>query len=76
MLGYIRIISALAVCLFFSFGTAYAQDTKEYEARKAKLEKEIAIIDRQLAENASKQFDALRPDTHPQEHFEHEGSCE
>jgi len=59
MLGYIRIISALAVCLFFSFGTAYAQDTKEYEARKAKLEKEIAIIDRQLAENASQSSSML-----------------
>lgn len=59
MLGHIRIISALAVCLFFSFGTAYAQDTKEYEARKAKLEKEIAIIDRQLAENASQSSSIL-----------------
>ena len=33
---------------------AYAQDTRQQEARKAKLEKEIAIIDKQLAENASK----------------------
>ena len=31
-----------------------AQNTKEYEQRKAKLEKEIAIIDKQLAENSSK----------------------
>ena len=35
-------------------GSSYAQDTRQQEARKAKLEKEIAIIDKQLAENASK----------------------
>ena len=34
--------------------SAYAQDTRQQEAKKAKLEKEIAIIDKQLAENASK----------------------
>ena len=33
---------------------AYAQDTKVQEAKKAKLEREIAIIDKQLAENASR----------------------
>lgn len=59
MLRYIRFIIALAACLFLSFGTAHAQDTKEYEARKAKLEKEIAIIDRQLAENASQSSSML-----------------
>ena len=32
----------------------YAQDTKAYEEKKARLEREIAIIDKQLAENASK----------------------
>ena len=35
-------------------GSSYAQDTRQQEAKKAKLEKEIAIIDKQLAENASK----------------------
>lgn len=39
--------------LSFQMG-AFAQDTSEYEARKAKLEREIAMIDRQLAENQSK----------------------
>ena len=34
--------------------SAYAQDTRQQEAKKAKLEREIAIIDKQLAENASK----------------------
>ena len=33
---------------------AYAQDTKEQEAKKARLEREIEIIDKQLAENASR----------------------
>ena len=33
---------------------AYAQDTKAQEAKKAKLEREIAIIDKQLADNASR----------------------
>ncbi len=33
--------------------TVSAQDTRAYEARKASLEKEIAILDRQLAENAA-----------------------
>ena len=33
---------------------SFAQNTKVQEARKAKLEREIAIIDKQLKENASK----------------------
>jgi chromosome segregation ATPase len=32
----------------------HAQDTSEQEARRARLEREIALIDRQLAENSSK----------------------
>lgn len=59
MLRYIRIISIAAVFFFLSSGMVHAQDTKEYEARKAKLEKEIAIIDRQLAENASQSSSML-----------------
>lgn len=39
--------------LFVTVGVS-AQSTKEYEQRRAKLEKEISIIDRQLAENNSK----------------------
>lgn len=38
---------------------AFAQDTRAQENRKAKLEKEIAIIDRQLAENASRSSSTL-----------------
>ena len=34
--------------------SGYAQDTSVQEAKKAKLEREIALIDKQLAENASR----------------------
>ena len=44
-----------AVCLLLSFGVSgSAQDTRAQEEKKARLEREIAIIDRQLAENASR----------------------
>lgn len=36
-----------------------AQDTREYEQRKARLEREIAIIDKQLAENESRSSSLL-----------------
>lgn len=42
------------VFLFCLCVGAYAQNTKTQEERKARLEREIAIIDRQLAENANK----------------------
>lgn len=38
--------------LLMPAGMLRAQDTRAYEEKKARLEKEIAIIDRQLAENA------------------------
>lgn len=37
----------------------YAQDTRAQESRKAKLEKEIAQIDKQLKENAAKSSNAM-----------------
>ena len=43
-----------SVLLLFLCVGAYAQNTKTQEERKARLEREIAIIDRQLAENANK----------------------
>ena len=49
---YIRYMMVL-VAVFFCL-TAGAQDTKVQEAKKARLEREIAIIDKQLKENASK----------------------
>ena len=48
-----RIIPIVLLWLCAAVG-AYAQDTKAQEAKKAKLEREIAIIDKQLAENASR----------------------
>ena len=49
---YIRyvLVFALALTCFRSI----AQDTRAQEAKKARLEREIAIIDKQLKENASK----------------------
>lgn len=44
--------------VFFAVGS-YAQDTRSQESRKAKLEKEIALIDKQLRENASRSSDAM-----------------
>lgn len=39
--------------LMLASAAASAQDTKAYEQKKARLEREIAIIDKQLAENSS-----------------------
>ena len=47
-------ILTVVLLWFAAAGNAYAQDTRKQEAKKAKLEREIAIIDKQLAENASK----------------------
>lgn len=49
----LRILLAVAMLLPFPAG-AYAQSTKAQEEKKARLEREIAIIDRQLADNASR----------------------
>ena len=49
---YIRCILVLFAALLCL--SAAAQDTKAQEAKKARLEREIAIIDKQLKENASK----------------------
>ncbi|MBP5300612.1 MAG: peptidoglycan DD-metalloendopeptidase family protein [Victivallales bacterium] len=48
-------------CLFLCLGStaALAQNVKEKESRKARLEKEIAILDRQIRDNAAKNADAL-----------------
>lgn len=44
---------AVAVMLFCAV-SVYGQDTREFEERKAALEKEIEMLDRQLSENASR----------------------
>ena len=53
MKRFMKIFFALTVWLCAASG-AYAQNTKVQEEKKAKLEREIAIIDKQLAENASR----------------------
>ena len=50
---YIRCVSFIFALALLCVPT-FAQNTKVQEARKAKLEREIAIIDKQLKENASK----------------------
>ena len=51
--------SIVILLLLFSQAWGFAQDTRAQEERKAKLEREIAIIDKQLAENASKSSSML-----------------
>ena len=53
MTRYISIILTLSLLLVSASGIR-AQDTRAQEAKKARLEREIAIIDKQLAENSSK----------------------
>lgn len=52
MFRFLKIISVFL--LVMSSVVVHAQDTRAQEEKKARLEREIAIIDRQLAENASK----------------------
>ena len=47
-------ITVLALSLLVFAPGVKAQDTRAQEEKKARLEREIAIIDRQLAENASR----------------------
>lgn len=47
------------VLLLFTTAGAFAQNTAEYEKKKARLEREIAIIDKQLTENASRSSSLL-----------------
>ena len=49
----LKILSVLSLW-FLTAGAVCAQDTRQQEAKKAKLEREIAILDKQLAENASR----------------------
>lgn len=50
---YVKILSVMLLWLTAAV-VSYAQDTSVQEAKKARLEREIAILDKQLAENASK----------------------
>lgn len=53
MTRYFKIVLTFILFLVSVVGL-HAQDTRAQEAKKARLEREIAIIDRQLAENSSK----------------------
>lgn len=53
MRHYVRILMAAFLFLVAPYFVS-AQDTSEQEAKKARLEREIEIIDKQLAENASR----------------------
>ncbi len=54
----LRLIVLSLLMLLASVG-ALAQDTRKQEARKARLEKEMAVLDKQLSENKSKSRNAL-----------------
>ena len=58
MLRCLKIIVLSLSLLVFAPGVK-AQDTRAQEEKKARLEREIAIIDRQLAENASQSSSML-----------------
>ena len=56
---FLRVISLL-LCLGLCLGfAAYGQNVKEKESRKARLEKEIALLDKQIRDNAARGADAL-----------------
>ena len=57
--GVRTVFSALALCLALSAPKASAQDTSAQEQKKARLEKEIEIINRQLSSADSKSRSAL-----------------
>ena len=54
-----RVISLLCALLCLGAFAALGQNVKEKESRKARLEKEIALLDRQIRDNAAKNADAL-----------------
>ena len=53
-----KIIFILMAMLFLA-PRSFAQDIRAQESRKAALEREIALIDKQLKENSKKSFSAL-----------------
>ena len=59
MRGFLSGISVLAVVFFCCAVPVSAQEIRRQEEAKARLEKEIAILDQQLAANADRSKDAL-----------------
>ena len=58
-MNHIRTLFITAILVLCPVVVGYAQDTRAYEEKKARLEREIAIIDKQLAENASQSSSML-----------------
>lgn len=54
-----RAVISVAALIILSAMPVCAQSLKERQARKSRLEKEIAILDRQIKENASKNASAM-----------------
>ncbi|MBR1575484.1 MAG: peptidoglycan DD-metalloendopeptidase family protein [Bacteroidales bacterium] len=54
-----KVISLLCALLCLGAASAYGQSVKEKESRKARLEREIALLDKQIKDNAAKNADAL-----------------
>ena len=54
-----RFISIFFLIQAFFCQAVFAQSIEDYEARKARLEKEIETIDRQLSDNMSKRLSML-----------------
>lgn len=56
---YMKRIYILTVTLLLALAPLAAQDVSRQESRKAKLEREIELLDRQIAQNASKSSSLL-----------------
>lgn len=54
-----KVFIAAIILIIGTALTLQAQDTSAHQSRKAKLEREIALLDKQLSENASKSRSAL-----------------
>ena len=54
-----KVFIAAIILIIGTALTLQAQDTSAQQSRKAKLEREIALLDKQLSENASKSRSAL-----------------
>ena len=54
-----RLISLVCLLLCLGAAVSYGQSVKEKESRKARLEREIAVLDKQIKANAAKNADAL-----------------
>ncbi len=59
MNNFLKKLFIYAVMLLMPAGAVHAQNTRVQEEKKARLEREIAIIDRQLRENASQSSSML-----------------